>query len=104
MTTAFELASTNAHQPWNITQVGDPYAVYNAHSRVSATRQANHTAPAATHQDTAAFSGTSSVLAAVAEHDDARAARIEALRQSIADGTYSVSSYRVAGAVVQTLL
>lgn len=104
MTTALEFTAANAYQPWDIHQAGGAYAVYSAHSRVSASRSVSRAPESQPQQDTADISSASVLIAAAAAEPVARAEHLAALRQNIFNGTYSVSSFRIAGAVFQSLL
>lgn len=54
-------------------------------------------------KDAATLSTASSLLAKALDTSDVRNSKVDALRQSIADGTYSVPSIEVAGKIVDAL-
>ncbi len=54
-------------------------------------------------KDAATLSTASSLLAKALDTSDVRSAKVDALRQSIADGSYSVPSIEVAGKIVDAL-
>ncbi len=105
MTTTFELASSiDSFQAFGISRVVDPYSVYNSLSRVQTVRSASVSGARAPVLDSADISGTSSLVAAALSNSDLRTERIAALRQSISNGSYRVSSSTVAGSIVESLL
>ncbi|HEY8996824.1 MAG TPA: flagellar biosynthesis anti-sigma factor FlgM [Edaphobacter sp.] len=54
-------------------------------------------------KDAATLSTASGLLAKALDTSDVRSAKVDALRQSIAEGTYSVPSIEVAGKIVDAL-
>ena len=105
MTTTFELAtSIDPFQAFGISRVVDPYSVYNSLSRIQPVRAASVSAVSGPPLDSADISGTSSLVAAALSNSELRTERIAALRQSISNGSYRLSSTTVAGSVVNSLL
>jgi negative regulator of flagellin synthesis FlgM len=56
------------------------------------------------HTDEANLSSTGGIVAQALEGSDVRTAKVAALQQAIADGSYNVSSSDVAEKMIQTLL
>ena len=61
-------------------------------------------APAAAQPDWANLSSASEIVSQAMEGSDARATKVAALQQAIADGSYGVSSSDVADKIIQSLL
>jgi negative regulator of flagellin synthesis FlgM len=80
---------------------------------VSETKAAPRSEPASTTSETASdygtktdeasLSTTSGLIAQALEGSDVRTAKVEALRQAIANGSYQVPSAEVAGKIIQSI-
>jgi flagellar biosynthesis anti-sigma factor FlgM len=67
------------------------------------TKDTDNSADSTTQVDEASLSKASSLIAKTLELSDVRAAKVEALQQAIANGTYNVSSSAVADKIIQSL-
>ena len=82
-----------------------PASETQATSHVASTDEAVKAASSfVTANDEASLSTTGGLISKALEASDVRTAKVEALRQAIADGSYNVPSSEVAGKMIQSLL
>jgi negative regulator of flagellin synthesis FlgM len=70
----------------------------------ASTAEGEGSAPAMAQPDQANLSSASGIVSQALESSDTRTAKVSALQQAIADGSYTVSSSDVADKIIQSLL
>ncbi|HXC96376.1 MAG TPA: flagellar biosynthesis anti-sigma factor FlgM [Edaphobacter sp.] len=96
---SFATGINNLHQTINQGSINETKPVAGTKSSVPANQSSN-----LEHADQANLSSASGIVAQSMESSDVRSAKVAALQQAIADGSYSVSSSDVAEKIIQSLL